>query len=364
LVAISQPLLDSGRMGLVVLDPDHNIHACYGKLVEWLNSGLKATDVIPILVGLDDILEQIAAGNLPSFSLSRVSWHGSKGEDLVFSMEIAAANEPGFLHIVLRDETEIATLEQEVIQQRNELSLAYNDLTRAKDRAEKALREKAAFLANISHDLKTPLQVIMGNAEILKSELPKAERDKFLDDILENSDFLLTLINDLLEASAVESEQLELAEERIDIDRMLERVLTMARQLPGGQLTEFALTTDRMSPFVKGDPTRFQRLLLNIVSNAVKFTSDHGHVTIRVLRTDDGDMTLEISDDGCGIEPDMIDRVFEPFTRSGVAEGSGLGLHIAKGLANLHDAELSLKSEPGFGTTATLHLPKSRLVEH
>ncbi len=364
MVAISQPLLDSGRMGLVVLDPDHNIHGCHGKLVDWLTPGKKATDAIPILVGLDDVLEQITAGDMPSFSLSRVGWHGSEGEDLVFSMEIAPANEPGFLHIVLRDETEIATLEQEVIQQRNELSLTYEDLKKAKDRAEQALREKAAFLANVSHDLKTPLQVIMGNAEILKGELPKADRQEFLDDILDNSDFLLALITDLLEASALEAEQVDLVEEPIDIDRMLERVLTMARQLPGGQSTEFALTTDKTSPFVKGDPMRFQRLLLNIMSNAVKFTSDHGHVTIRVLRTDDGDLTLEISDDGCGIEPELMDRVFEPFTRSGIAEGSGLGLHIAKGLANLHDADLSLESKPGCGTTAKLHLPKSRLVEH
>ena len=351
-------------MGLVVLDQDHNIAACYGKLVNWLVPGHKATKVIPVLVGLDDILGQIATGTLPAFSLSRISWDGPEGDDLVFSMEIASSGEPGFLHVVLRDETETATLEQEVIQQRNELSLAYDHLAKAKDQAEKALREKAAFLANVSHDLKTPLQVIMGNAEILKSDLPKTDRDEFLQDILENSGFLLTLINDLLEASALEAEQLALVEEPIDIDRTLQRVVAMARQLPGGASTDFALPTDKPSPYVKGDPMRFQRLLLNIVSNAVKFTDDHGHVTINAQRSDDGDLMLEISDDGCGIEPDMMERVFEPFTRSGVAEGSGLGLHIAKGLASLHDAELSLKSEVGKGTTATLHLPKSRLVEH
>lgn len=108
---------------------------------------------------------------------------------------------------------------------------------------------------------------------------------------------------------------------------------------------------------------RLQRLLLNIVSNAVKFTSDEGHVAIRVQKTEDGDLMLEVRDDGCGIEPEMMGHVFEPFTRSGTAEGSGLGLHIAKGLATLHDAGLSLESEPGSGTTATLSLPKSRLVE-
>ncbi len=176
-------------MGLVVLDPDQAIHACYGRLVNWLTPGPKATEAIPVLVGLEDILEQIMAGDLGSFSLPRVSWHQIEVEDLVFSLEIVPADEPGLLHIVLRDETQIAALEQEVIQKRNELSLAYDHLAKAKDRAEKALREKAAFLANVSHDLKTPLQVIMGNAEILKGELPQSERDGFLQDILDNSDF-------------------------------------------------------------------------------------------------------------------------------------------------------------------------------
>ena len=350
-------------MGLVVIDADRFIRARYGRLVDWLVLGSKVSEAIPVLIGLDDILEQISSGDLSSFSLPRVSWHGVDVEDQVFSLEIVPADESDLLHIVLRDETEIATLEQDIIQQRNELSLAYEAVAKAKDRAEKALREKAAFLANVSHDLKTPLQVIMGNAEILKSELPEAERDDFLQDILDNSSFLLTLITDLLEASALEAEQLALVEEPIDIDRMLERILAMARQLPGGASRRFDLAIGDKATLVRGDPMRFQRLLLNIVSNAVKFTGEDGHVAIEVRRSDDGGLTLEVKDDGCGIEPEVINRAFEPFTRFGAAEGSGLGLHIAKGIATLHEADLSLASEPGLGTTATLSLPKSRLVD-
>lgn len=350
-------------MGLVVLNADRTVRAHYGKLVDWLVLGDTAKEALPVLIGLDGIFDQISAGDLPSFSLPRVSWQGGEVDDRVFSLEIVPAGEPGALHVVLRDETDIAALEQEVIQQRNELSLAYEALASAKDHAEKALRDKAAFFANVSHDLKTPLQVIMGNAEILRGDLPGDERDGFLQDITDNSNYLLTLITDLLEASALEAEQVALVEEPIDIDRMLERVLTMARQLPGGASRQFALASDDRSPLIMGDPMRFQRLLLNIVSNAVKFTGDGGRVAINIERTDDGELALEIKDDGCGIEPEMMNRVFEPFTRSGQAEGSGLGLHIANGLATLHDARLSLVSEPGSGTTATLSLPSSRLVE-
>lgn len=363
MVAISQTLLDSGRLGLIVVDSKQAIGACYGKLVKGLTPGEPAVDAIPALVGLEEILGEIATGDLSSFSLPRVSWQQQDAEERVFSLEIVPADEQGLLHLVLRDETEIATLEQEIIQTRNELSLAYDAAEQARERAEQALREKAALLANVSHDLKTPLQVIMGNADILKGDLPPDERDAFLQDIADNSDFLLALINDLLEASALGSDQVDLVEEPIDVDGMVERIVSMARQLPGAASKRFTLDIGAPAQAVRGDAMRLQRLLLNIVSNAVKFTDEEGEVAIRVHKGGEGDLQLEVSDDGCGIPSEMMDRVFDPFVRSGKAEGSGLGLHIAKNIASLHQGDLSLVSEPGIGTTATLSLPKSRLVD-
>ncbi|MGI9436419.1 MAG: sensor histidine kinase [Geminicoccaceae bacterium] len=271
--------------------------------------------------------------------------------------------EPGRLQIVFRDETEIATLEQKIVQQRNELSLAYDALNTAKERVEAALREKTTLLANVSHDLKTPLQVIMGNAEILRNDLPDEERKAFLRDIADNSTYLLTLITDLLDASAIDAAQMELSEETIDINEMLARILSMAKRLPGATSKRFEFVASDDQTMILADPMRLQRLLLNILSNAVKFTDDEGHVVVRVGRTGTGDLMLEVEDNGCGIEPIMKDRIFEPFTRSGRAEGTGLGLHIAKGLAELHDGDLSISSRIGVGTTAKLRLPKCRLIE-
>jgi signal transduction histidine kinase len=361
MAARDQPFLDSGRMGLVVLNRDHSIEACYGKLVEGLRPGPKATEAMPILIGLDDILTEIMAGELNSFFLPRVSLH--EADERVLSLEIVRADEPGRLHVVLRDETEIAALEQEVIQKRNELSLTHAELAKARDRAEQALREKAAVLANVSHDLKSPLQVIMGNAEILKGDLPLSEREAYLQDILENSNFLLNLITDLLDASALEADQMQLDEEPIDLARMLQRILSVARQLPGGEARRFDLAMDERKVVVMGDSMRLQRLLLNLLSNALKFTGDDGHIEVSVRRSAKGDLLLEVRDDGCGIEPTLLSRVFEPFTRSGSAEGMGLGLHIAKALANLHDADLALNSKVGKGTTATFLLPSARVIE-
>ena len=204
--------------------------------------------------------------------------------------------------------------------------------------------------------------MIIGNAEILRGDLPGDEREAFLQDVLENSNFLLALITDLWDASALEADQLKLTEDFIEIEAMLERVLSMARRLPNGSDRRFHVTINRSCQVVRADPMRLQRLLLNIVSNAVKFTGPNGSIAVKAEPDDQGNLVIAIDDNGCGIDPEMMNRVFEPFTMGGVAEGSGLGLHIAKGLAELHGADLTLESELGRGTSARLCLPKSRVV--
>lgn len=348
-------------MGLITLDSDWRIEDCLGMLVSWLPAGSHASEAIPLLTGLDAILDEVASGQRSSFSLPRVALQMGALADKIVSLEIMPAESRDSLQILVRDETELANLEQSIHQQRNELSLANEALSEAKARTEVALREKSSFLAKISHDLKTPLQVIMGNAEILRADLPKDEREAFLQDVLDNSDFLLALITDLLEASALEVDQMKLTEEVIDVGALLQRTLSMVRQLPGGNERHFELCIDG-DHMILADPMRLQRLLLNVVANAVKFTDDGGRISVQARPIGTGEFVIEVEDDGCGVEPDMMKRVFEPFVTGSAAEGSGLGLHIAKGLADLHEADLTLSSEPGLGTTATLRLPRSRVV--
>lgn len=362
MVSLNESLLDSGRLGVVVLGPDRRIDGCLGTLVSSLAAGSLASEVLPFLAGLDDVLDEIASGQRSSFTLPRVALEQGSLAERILSFEIMPSETPDGLQILVRDESELAGLEQNVLQQRNELALANEALTEAKQRMELALREKSSFLANISHDLKTPLQVIMGNAEILRGDLPEEERQSFLQDVLDNSNFLLALITDLLDASALEVDQLELTEDVVDINALLERALSMMRQVPDGKDRHFTLDIDGESHAVLADPMRLRRLLLNVLGNAVKFTDDGGQITVRASTTSMGDLLIEIEDDGCGIDPLMMKRVFEPFTRGGKAEGSGLGLHIAKKLADLHEAELTLSSERDAGTVVRLRLPKFRVV--
>lgn len=361
-MTLSQSLMDRGRMGLITLDQDRNVEACFGTLMSWIPFGSRASETIPFLAGLDDVFDEIDKGERSFFSLPRVSLrHGDMAEKIL-SLEVMPSESQGKLQILVRDETELAGLEQNILQQRNELALANGALAEAKQRAEAAFREKSAFLANISHDLKTPLQVIMGNAEILRGDLPESEREAFLQDVLENSNFLLALITDLLEASTLEAGQLELNEESIDVNALLERVVAMTRQMPGGGDRLFDLCFEDATTMIVVDPMRLQRLLLNVMSNAVKFTEKGGRIAVKAGSVEGGDFIIQVEDDGPGIQPDMMERVFEPFVRSHLTEGSGLGLHIAKGLADLHEAGFDLVSTPGVGTTVKLLLPNSRVL--
>ncbi|MDH3659800.1 MAG: ATP-binding protein, partial [Alphaproteobacteria bacterium] len=285
-------------MGLITLDPDRKIDACLGSLVDWFSTGGHASDALPFLAGLDDVLDEIANGQRPSLALPRVAIQEGQLADRVLSLEIMSSETSDGLQVLVRDETELASLEQNVLQQRNELALANEALSEARQRAEAALREKASFLANISHDLKTPLQVIMGNAEILRGELPEDEREAFLQDVLDNSNFLLALITDLLDASALEAEQLRLTEEVVDIRALLERILSMASQMPNGDARRFELTVDDGHRAIKADPMRLRRLLFNVVSNAVKFTGDDGRIAVRAGPAHSGDFMIEVEDDG------------------------------------------------------------------
>jgi signal transduction histidine kinase len=363
MTALSHSLLDGGKVGLIRIGSDLKIESCSGKLVDWLSTGDVATEVIPFLTGLEGILESILKGKTPSFSLPRVGWsHAGRNEE-VLSLEIIPGDAPGTLQLVLRDETELAVLERNILQQRNELALASQALAAAKEKAESLLMEKTTFLASISHDLKTPLQVIIGNAEILRGDVPEEERDVFLQDIVENGDFLLAMITDLLEASALDAGQLILTEEPVDVRPMLEQVVSIARRMPHGTERKIKLSMDESEQTILVDSMRLKRLLVNLVGNAVKFTEDGGQIALHAHRTDAGSFLIEVEDDGCGISPKLIDRVFDPFVMGETSDGSGLGLHIAKGLADLHGAKLSIASEPGQGTRVGLQLPKSRFVD-
>jgi signal transduction histidine kinase len=244
-------------------------------------------------------------------------------------------------------------------------------LKEAKIQAEAASASKSAFLANMSHELRTPLNAIIGFSEIMNREMfGKIGVPRYTDyvkDIGDSAQHLLRLIEDILDLSKAEAGKMELEEAEIDLAASVHSACLMLRERAkrGGVTLLEEVSTDL--PRLFGDRRRIRQVLLNLVSNAVKFTPRAGSVRVGAAVAADGGLVLTVADTGIGIEPADVPRVFEPFVQLGrdksiSGEGTGLGLPLCKELVELHGGTIALGSHPGVGTKVTASFPPGRTV--
>lgn len=245
-----------------------------------------------------------------------------------------------------------------------------HSLILAKEAAEIANRTKSDFLANMSHELRTPLNSIIGFADLLARQVtdtPTTGRAaEYAGDIQESASHLLAMINDILDLSKIESGRLHLNEEEISLQMLCDPVLrSIQDRVRAAELTLVNELPDDL-PLVLVDQRLARQILVNLLSNAVKFTPAGGKITLRAYRDDNQDLVVKIEDNGIGIPEKDIDRVLEPFVqaeshRARRYGGTGLGLALARRLAELHGGRLSLVSQQDYGTKVGLHIPATRL---
>jgi len=370
-------VFDSGTMGVVFVDQNQRIVGCFGPLVaDWIEEGGLVTDALPFLAGYEDVLGEIAGGQRERFDLYKLSLVCPPGERRrVFSVHVHPRGNRQ-LGVVLHDMTSMTELEQRVVQQRNELALAERDLKRAKEEAEAANQAKTLFLSHIGHELFTPLQVIIGDAELLKdtdvTRFPEDNVRAYVSDILQHATFLNDLISDLLDLARIEAGSMALSEERVDLGAVIAEAVDMVSGLSYAAGVDIAVDPDAPPPpDVHGDPRRLKQILINLVGNAAKFTPPFGRVRVQTTLDEGRGLVIAVSDTGSGIDATDLARVTEPFVQVNPEEGAkpldamagaGLGLPLARTLARLHGGDLELKSMPGAGTTATIVLPASRIL--
>jgi two-component system cell cycle sensor histidine kinase PleC len=241
----------------------------------------------------------------------------------------------------------------------------------AMTRAEAANLAKSEFLANMSHELRTPLNAINGFSEIMEAEmfgpLGDARYKGYASDILKSGQHLLSLINDILDMAKIEAGKLTLHYEKVALKEVCEDAIRLMR----GKVQECGLTVHLDAPDlpeIDADHRGLKQVLLNLISNAVKFTPDGGDITVALRRQADH-IRIAVTDTGIGIAPEDVARLARPFEQvegqhSKTTQGTGLGLALTKSLIELHHGELLIESEPGQGTTVSFSLPIERPGDH
>jgi two-component system cell cycle sensor histidine kinase PleC len=241
------------------------------------------------------------------------------------------------------------------------------ELDTARNAAESAAAARSRFLATMSHELRTPLNAIIGFSDLLLMQVqrrePAEKLGEYLGDIGSSGRHLLQIINDILDFSKLETGAVTLDEAEFSLEPMIASAVRIARGQ--SQTKEVELRAPAIDPSIvlKGDERKLRQVLLNLISNAVKFTPQGGRVEVATYAKACGARVIAVTDTGVGISAEDIERVFEPFVQADgnldrANSGTGLGLPLSRKLVELHGGTLHLESAPGQGTTALVTLPE------
>jgi signal transduction histidine kinase len=268
----------------------------------------------------------------------------------------------------------LATLERsfEKIRLEEKARTAFEELEAAKNQAEASSRAKTEFLKTISHELRTPLNAIIGFSDVLIGQgFGPLGSERYVDyakSIQENGDRLLNIINNVIDIAKLDSHKLELHEDSVQLRKLISTAVDAIDLKASESGLSLEVDLPQELPYVIADEPKLRQVLMNLFSNAIKFTESPGKIALRVRWGKKGRLEFEIEDTGIGIEKDKIPEVFKPFSRTDLGldrsfDGMGLGLPIARAIVELHDGELTMQSELEKGTKVSFFLPEDRIIQ-
>jgi signal transduction histidine kinase len=353
--------------GLAMFDVDHCLIICnqrfldlYGLPAELGEPGTPLRRILAASARLQGLGEKATRRLIEERTRIAAATEGARWRDLLANGRVI-----DIFHQPLAAGGSIATYEDVT-----ESYHAEAELRAAKEEAEVASRAKSDFLAGVSHELRTPLNAIIGFSEVMRNKMfgPIGDRhyEEYATDIHQSGHHLLSLINDILDLSKIEAGKFELHEEVVTVTDTIEAALRLVQQRAEKKGVELARAVAARLPRLYADGRAVKQVLLNLLTNAVKFTPQGGRVTIGAERAPGGDLVVTVVDTGVGMSAQDMEQALTPFgqAESDVArqqEGTGLGLPLSKHLVELHGGSLTIESAPGAGTTIRARFPAERL---
>ena len=353
--------LDNTDTGFGAFNSAQQLVACNVPFLELLDfydeaqkiDGFTISDPDALTPFSDRIIERLSAASLSESSQTDLLECASK------ILEIRRNNTPDGGMVVICDDMTARVMREEIMRD-------------AKKFAEEANRAKSVFLANMSHELRTPLNAIIGFSQIMNKEalgpVGSPQYREYASHIQGAGEHLLALINDVLDISKIEAGEIELRDEKLDLCGLVGSCVAMLRERAAADgislVTDFS---DDTIPLLRADPLRLKQVLLNLMSNSIKFTEPDGTVTIKIRYKPDSGYVMQCTDTGIGIAADDIPKALARFQQinndlTREHEGTGLGLPLTKALIELHGGSFDLQSQVGCGTTVTIRLPAERRV--
>lgn len=242
----------------------------------------------------------------------------------------------------------------------------------AKRKAEAANAAKSRFLANMSHELRTPLNAIIGFSDLLmaagKKEEPKSQASEYAGLINRSGQHLLDIISDILNVAQIETGGVTVVRNTCNFQTIIENAAMIVDPMAEEQHKRIVYNVDARLPDLCVDTRRMTQVLINLISNAIKFTDANAHIEVTARRTSTGEFFISVSDNGIGIEPDKLDSIMEPFVQASEGwdrshQGVGLGLPIAKSIVEQHGGTMDIWTKVGHGTRVSIRLPERCIAD-
>ena len=299
--------------------------------------------------------------------LLRVPWEGGSALALVMTNAEAEEHQHTTQLALNAAENEIRDLEHEVRDLRSSLERA------SRREAQKAAAAKADFLAKVSHEIRTPLNSIIGFAEVIMAErfgsVGNDRYREYLKDMHAAGTHMVSLLNDLLDLSKIETGQLDLTFVNVDLNDLTQQCVAIAQQQANRARIIIRSALAPHLPQVMADARSLRQIVLTLLSNAIKFTGPGGQVIVSTALNGDGEAVLRVRDTGVGMREQDVEAVLDPFHQttaspSWSSSGTGLGLPLTKALAEANRADFSIKSAPNAGTLVEITFPSARIVTH